>query len=207
MQIMADHDQHRWEVAGGMFGFKNKSQTQSYVDFLLDFSIQIKNNNNYSIDCDIAKEFFLKENNYIQHYGAGKKLQCSKPFPEHAPIASRFVGNIVNINNLFENLKLDIFGFKLADNDLFLYKPWNTKCVVTWYNEKDFIIKPIKTSSSTISESACFKTENGDGAKMVKSRDSIFIKWDDNCSKRAWVHDTNKIAIVHDSQIHFFEKV
>jgi hypothetical protein len=103
LHIMADHAQHRWIIAGGMFGKKNNND-HSLRDFMTCF--QAENPNEYEIDCVIAEKFFYREDNYVQHFGNGCKLQNSVPFPKHCMTNCTFVGAVVNMNHRYIELNL-----------------------------------------------------------------------------------------------------
>ena len=106
LHIMADCNQHVWNVAGGMFGYKN-NKNNNLINFILKYSNNFNDINKFANDCDIAEKFFLKDNNYIQHYRSGTKLNHSVPFPNLKAIKSLFVGNISDINKYYNDLKLE----------------------------------------------------------------------------------------------------
>jgi len=219
LHIMTDNEQHYWTIAGGMFGVRNNvnNSSSSLIDFILQFSNKVSNNNNYAIDCDICEQFFYKaDDNYIQHYGAGKKLARSMPFPPHKPIASVFVGNIMDINNYYDKLNLiqhypllrNKNTFKLKNNDLFYYPPWNTNCVVNWYNAVDFTLTPIKSDTSTSGENSCLKTENGEGIRLLTAGDiTISALWDGAQQKNVYISDENTLAVIHGNEHYYFTRV
>ena len=216
LHIMTDHPAHRWFIAGGMFGMRNNIDNASLTDFILKFSNKVTNNNNYEIDCDICQEFFYKPDNYIQHYGAGKCLTNSKPFPSHPPIDSFFVGNVVNITSYYGKLNLidhypvlcNKTPIKLKNNDLFYYPPWNTTCIVQWHSTEDFTLTPIKTEKSTSCDFSCLKTENGEGLKLVMAGDIIISAlWDGRERKNVYISDDNTIGVIHGNDYYFFTRV
>jgi hypothetical protein len=211
LHIMTDNSQHYWTIAGGMFGgknnIKNNTNKKKLIDFMLEFS-ENKSVNDYAIDCIIAEGFFYKNDNYIQHYGSGKKLDNSKPFPPHNSKNCSFVGDIVNINKYYQELDIKNKYFNnsslLQNNDIFSYPPWNTNCVLTWYNETDFILTPIKTNSSTCGPNSCLKTENGDGIKLMTIGTHINGLWDGHLHKEVFLEDENTIIIIHDNSKYKF---
>jgi hypothetical protein len=216
LHIMTDHQQHQWTIAGGMFGFRNNIKTSSLIDFTLRFSTNISNNNNYAIDCDICEKFFYKEDNYIQHYGAGKKLISSKPFPEHKPIDYDFVGCVVDINSYYGRLNLreryhqlcNKKTIQLKSNDLFYYPPWNANCIVNWYSAVDFTLTPIKSEKSTCGNNSSLKTERGEGVKLVTdSSITISVLWDGTEKRNVYISDENTLAIVHGNEHYYFTRV
>ena len=215
LHILTDNVQHRWSIAGGMFGFKNsKSHSESsLLKFIIDYSSKdISKNNIYAVDCTIAELFFLKGNNYIQHYGSGKKLDNSKSFPEHEKTNTEHVGEIVDINLHYYELNLEthypfLTEFKnisLKDGDLFYYSPWSTNCIVKWYNDTDFTMRDIKSDEKTYVRS--FKTENGDGLKVLKYGNSIDILWDGKSYKKMMFTDEDTISVKHDSKYYYFSR-
>ena len=103
LHIMADHQEHRWTISGGMFGKKN-SNDRSLRDFMTCFCAE--NPNEHAVDCVIAEKFFYREDNYVQHHGHGCKLQNSVPFPKHCMTNCTFVGDIVNIHAYYVALNL-----------------------------------------------------------------------------------------------------
>ncbi len=110
LHIMSDNRQHTWNVAGGMFGFKNDFKID-YTSSVLNISTQYNNlQNDFAIDCKITDDIFFNNysHSYIQHYSSGKKLDNSLPFPSHNPIDSGCVGNIVNIDKYYKNLNCDV---------------------------------------------------------------------------------------------------
>ena len=212
LHIMTDNSQHYWTIAGGMFGVKNNKNNinnniKNLSDFMLDFS-ENKSVNDYAIDCNIAEGFFYKNDNYIQHYGTGKKLENSTPFPPHNPKNCSFVGDIVNINKYYQELDIKNKYFNnsyiLQNNDIFSYPPWNTNCVLKWYNETDFILTPIKTDSSTCGPNSCLKTENGDGIKVMTIGTHINGLWEGHLHKEVYLEDENTLIIIHDSSKYKF---
>jgi hypothetical protein len=219
LHIMTDNEQHYWTIAGGMFGFHNiikSSSSSSLTDFILQFSNKVCNNNNYAIDCDICEQFFYKTDNYIQHYGAGKKLANSKPFPPHNPIDYDFVGCVVDINSYYGKLHLvqqypqlcNKKPITLKNNDLFYYPPWNTNCVVNWYNSVDFTLTPIKNEKSTSGTDSCLKTEHGEGLRLLKECGiTVSALWDGHEKKFVYVSDENTLAVIHGSDHYYFKRV
>ena len=205
LHIMTDNSHHYWIIAGGMFGVKNSNH--NLVDFMLEFS-ENKSANDYAVDCTIAEKFFYKHDNYIQHYGAGKKLENSKPFPHHKPNCS-FVGEIVNIITHYQNLNIyyKYFGnfdnYILKYNDMFSYSPWNTHCILKWYNETDFTLTPIMTKTSTCSPYNYLKTENGDGMKVMNTGARIHVLWDNHVRKEVYLKDENTLIVMHDREYEF----
>jgi len=103
LHIMSDHQEHRWTIAGGMFGKKN-SNDRSLRDFMTCFCAE--NPNEHAVDCVIAEKFFYRQDNYVQHHGHGCKLQNSVPFPKHCMTNCTFVGDIVNIHAYYVALNL-----------------------------------------------------------------------------------------------------
>ena len=219
LHIMTDHQQHYWTIAGGMFGFQNNikssSSSSSLIDFILQFSNKVSNNNNYAIDCDICEQFFYKTDNYIQHYGAGKKLANSKPFPPHNPIDYDFVGCVVDINSYYGKLHLiqhypqlcNKTPLTLKNNDLFYYQPWNTNCVVNWYNAVDFTLTPIKTENSTSAIESCLKTEHGEGLRLLTECGiTVSALWDCHEKKNVYISDENTLAVIHGSDHYYFTR-
>lgn len=205
LHIMTDNSHHYWTIAGGMFGVKRNKN--NIVDFMLEFS-ENKSTNDYAFDCTIAEKFFYKNDNYIQHYGAGKKLENSKPFPPHDIAQCSFVGEIVSIINYYQ--ELDIYykyfnncnNYILTYNDIFSYSPWNTNCILKWYNETDFTLTPIKTKTSTCTNS-CLKTENSDGIKLMNIGTRVNVLWDNCVYKEAYLKDENTLIIIHDREYQF----
>ena len=216
LHIMTDNEQHYWTIAGGMFGFKNSINNTSLIEFILHSYNNMSNNNNYAIDCDICERFFYKSDNYIQYYGAGKRLDFSKHFPPHQPIDYDFVGCVVDIKSYYGKLNivkkypilLQNIKISIKDEELFYYPPWNTNCVFTWYSAVDFKLTPVKTEKSTSGVDSCLKTENGDGIKLLTmSETSISVLWD-GCSRRdVYISDENTIAIIHDNDHYYFNRV
>jgi hypothetical protein len=206
LHIMADNKHHYWPIAGGLFGFKNNFN-DNIVNFMLNFS-KNKKNNNYAIDCTIAEKFFFKSDNYIQHYSAGKKLDNSRPFPTHEPIDSYFVGCIININKYYNKLNIEekyknYFNIKLVNGDIFYYTPWKTKCIIEWYNNVDFILKPINAINNDCRN---FKTENGNGILLTK-RNNITVLWDNKFNRTAFMDTDDIITVVHDDKEYYFTRV
>jgi hypothetical protein len=109
LHIMSDNRQHTWNIAGGMFGLKNNFKI-NYTNSLLKLSSQYTNQqDSFAIDCKITDDIFFNNysQSYIQHYSSGKKLDNNLPFPSHNSIDSVFVGNIVDINKYYKQLRLD----------------------------------------------------------------------------------------------------
>jgi hypothetical protein len=211
LHIMTDNSQHYWTIAGGMFGVKNINNiNNNLTDFMLEFS-ENKSVNDYAVDCTIAEGFFYKKDNYIQHYGSGKKLENSKPFPPHDQKNCSFVGDIVNINKYYIELDIKNKYFNnsslLKNNDIFSYPPWNTNCVLNWYNETDFTLTPIKTNTSTCGDNSCLKTENGDGIKLMTIGTHVNVLWDGYLHKEVYLEDENTIIVIHDNSKYKFTYV
>lgn len=200
LHIMTDNFQHGWTVSGGMFGVKRNKH--NFVDFMLEFS-ENKSANDYAFDCTIAEAFFYKNNNYIQHYGAGKKLENSKPFPTHNRKNCTFVGDIVNINKYYEELDIHNKYCSIAKNEMFYYSPWNTNCILKWYNETDFTLTPIKTDTSTSANYSCLKTENGDGITLMNIGTRVNVLWDGKSYKEVYLKDKDTFVIQHDKEYTF----
>ena len=223
LHIMTDNVQHYWTIAGGMFGIHNdvkrkrlSGSSSKLMDFIMNFSNEVSNMDDYAVDCVICEQFFFKEDNYIQHYGSGKLLENSKPFPPHSPMDCNFVGDIVDIHAIYSKLNAtqDHPGLRnkktmtLENNDLFYYPPWNSNCVVNWCNETDFTLTPIQTDKSTTIATSCLKTENGMGIKMLTSGDMIIpVLWDGQEQKHIYISDENTIALIHGIEHHYFTRV
>ena len=229
LHIMADHDQHYWTIAGGMFGIHNEvkrkrvsgsGSSSTLIDFIMIFSKKVSNMDEYAVDCVICEHFFFKDDNYIQHYGSGKLLENSKPFPPHSSMnCSNFVGDIVDIHAIYSKLNAtqDHPGLRnkktmtLANNDVFYYPPWNANCVVHWYSETDFTLTPIQTNKSTSAAMSCLKTENGNGIALLTGGDAaIPVVWDGQEQKHAYMSDENTITLIHgssDSEHYHFTRV
>ena len=222
LHIMTDNVHHYWTIAGGMFGIHNdvkrnrlSGSSSKLIDFIMNFSNEVSNVNDYAVDCVICEHFFFKEDNYIQHYGSGKLLEHSKPFPPHSPIDYDFVGCVVDINSYYGALNIvhhypllrNKKPMTLANNDSFYYPPWNANCVVHWYSETDFTLTPIQTNKSMSSEISCLKTENGLGIKMLTSDITISVLWDGEEQKHAYILDENTIAVIHGIEHYYFTRV
>jgi len=106
LHIMSDHIGHRWTIPGGMFGKKNNNNNTSFTNFIFDFYNET-DQNKYEVDCTIAEKFFYKQDNYIQHYSAGTRLENSVPFPPHDTTNCTFVGNYADMNGYFHLLKIE----------------------------------------------------------------------------------------------------
>jgi hypothetical protein len=107
--ILTDNVNHKM-IHGGMIGFKNNintTQPKNLLEFLINSSKNISKNNNYATDCIIAESFFYKEDNYIQHYGGGKKLENSTLFPVYERDSTIHVGEVVNMNILYDKLEIE----------------------------------------------------------------------------------------------------
>ena len=214
LHIMTDHQGHIWTITGGMFGFINRDNKMSLLNFLLAFSKKINNNNNYAVDCDIAQEFFYANYKYIQHYGAGKLLKDTIPFPDHPPVEPSFVGCIIDTRHEFHKMQLSNYypilnkdiNFKLSNGDLFYYKPWGTNCTALWYKDDDFIFLPIKTETSKSAPNSFYKTENGTGEIILKGKETA-IKWDGVHIRQSYAADSNTIAVIHGGQAHYFTRL
>lgn len=223
LHIMTDNVQHQWTITGGMFGICNdvkrkrdSGSSSTLMDFILNFSNNVSNNNNYAIDCDIAEQFFFKGGNYIQHYGGGKLLENSKPFPPHSPMDCNFVGDIVDIHAIYSKLNAtqdhpclrNKKTMTLSNNDLFYYPQWNAKCVVNWHSETDFTLTPIQTDKSTTISNSCLKTVNGNGIKLLTGGDAtIPVVWDGQEQKHMHIYDENTLAVIHGIEHHYFTRV
>ena len=69
---MTDNVHHYWTIAGGMFGIHNdvkrnrlSGSSSKLIDFIMNFSNEVSNVNDYAVDCVICEHFFFKEDNYI----------------------------------------------------------------------------------------------------------------------------------------------
>ena len=220
LYIMADNGQHYWTIAAGMFGIHNDvkrkrlsgSGPSSLTDFMLKFS-ENKSPSIYDLDASICEQFFFKDDNYIQHYGTGKLLANSKPFPPHLSMNCNFVGDIVNINDIYSKLNAThqptCLRMTLANHDIFYYPPWNSNCVVHWYSDTDFTLTPIQTNKSTSNANSCLKTVNGQGRQLLTA-DAIrpvVVGWDGHAQIRAFISDEHTITLIHGSEHHHFTRV
>jgi hypothetical protein len=184
---------------------------------MLQFSAENYNiHQSYDFDSKTIEKFLYKVNNYLQHYGAGKKMALSKPFPPHNPIDYDFVGCVVDINSYYGKLNLIQHYPQLCnkkpitfkDNDLFAYQPWNTNCILNWYSEVDFTLTPLKTEKSTSIVNSCLKTENGEGLRLIKeSGITISALWDGNTYRNVYISDENTIAVIHGNDHYYFTRI
>tara|TARA_Y100000389_G_scaffold197197_1_gene231313 strand:- start:432 stop:1295 length:864 start_codon:yes stop_codon:yes gene_type:complete len=213
LHIMTDNSQHTWPLLGGMIGFRNNHDfSVSFKDFMVK-----KNNNNqykYGLDCHIANDFFLKEDNYIQHHSAGFKHANSKPFPKHEPI-SGCVGNIVDIDKHYNNLCIEdtypclLRGAKNS-NARFMYSPWKSInqtgiCVIQWDSTGfDFTMECENNTKTNI---GTFKTENGDGQKLLSLNKEIKILWENRNYKSCYMPNEDTIVVIHGSHEYVFTKI
>lgn len=217
LHIMADHVQHYWTIAGGMFGINNdikrKRASSTLMDFILNFSNKVSNVDDYAMDCVICEQFFFKHDNYIQHYGSGKLLENSKPFPPHSPIDCDFVGCIVDIHAIHTKLNKTNYRTSLrmilTNDDTFYYHPWNAICVVRWYSDIDFTLTPIQTNKSTSGPNSCLKTVNGEGRHLLTADATtpITVIWDGHEQKHAFISDENTITVIHGGEHYHFNRV
>jgi hypothetical protein len=215
LHIITDNSQHTWTIGAGMFGFKNNNNNnnKNLLDFMLKF-LEGKSSDVYDLDAQIAEGFFFKENNYIQHYSSGKKLENSIDFPIHNKTTyCNFVGDIVNIKKYYQELDIENKYFIkkyiiLNNKDVFSYGPWNTNCILEWYNETDFLVIPIKTNNSTSISCSCLKTMNGDGKKMMDIGTRVNVLWDGHRYIEAFLDEEYNINVNHGNQgIHKFTKL
>ena len=188
-----------------VFGFKNNHR-KNLSNFMLEFCKDISSNN-YAVDCSIAESFFYNQNNYIQHYRSGKQLENSISFPDYTSLTPfKHVGCIDNINEYYNNLEIDKkynFKYNLKNNDIFYYGPWKSNCILNWYTENDFIIKPLDSKLSNCS----LKTLNGDGSKLRNIGTCINVLWDNNSYKEAFLYDNDTIIIIHNNIKYNFTRV
>lgn len=105
LHIMCDHENHIWTIPGGMFGKKN-NDNRLFTYFMVNISNKT-NPNEYQADCTIAKDFFYKPNNYIQHHSNGNRLKNSVPFPSHDKTNCTFVGDYADIIQYFHDLEIE----------------------------------------------------------------------------------------------------
>ena len=219
LHIMNDSIGHNFWMAG-LFGYKNNNNNKKNIlEYILNIS-NSKNISHYSGDAEIAKEFFYNNDNHIQHYNSGLKFINYKNFPSHKPISCSIVGNIINIDNYFENMKLKelypILNSDTSNNiitttvDKYYYLPWkcNSKdgspiCTIIWYND-DFImtIDPEKKYGH-----GTFKTENSDGKKLMNIGTKIKILWENCDYKECFMSDENTIIVMHGNKPYQFTKI
>ena len=108
LHIMSDNHQHVWKVACGMFGIKNDYKI-NFQNEIIKLANVYNNQNEFDMDAKMTENIFYNnyKHSYIQHFQDGKRLDNSFAFPKHESIESSFVGNIVNINKYFNNMKLN----------------------------------------------------------------------------------------------------
>ena len=213
LHCMQDSNGHCWSTLGGMIGVQNKFRNSSFLNFMIDYcdkntEVTFK----YAFDCKVAEIFFLKENNYIQHYRAGTKLENNIPFPKHKQCDNWLVGNIIDIDKYFYHLKLEeLYPILKPDNKSLLikqsekynYYPWKATCFLLW-NEDDFImtVDPYKKDGNKT-----FCTLNGDGKKIMEIGTKIQVLWESKNMKEAYKLDENTIVVIHDGKPYYFNKV
>lgn len=208
LHTMKDAGGHAWDILCGMFGFKNKNNSKS----LLDFCLSLNENNiehRYAFDCYVAKTFFLKNDNYIEHYKSGKKLENSKPFPPHKPIDCYLVGNIVNIENYYNKFELEKLYPQLIElrndeinADKYMYTPWRcfkTPPLCKLIHENDDIIMTIHDNKT--SGAGTFRTTNKDGKKLLAG-EKVNIWWENKKYFKGYKKDDN-IVIIHDNNVEY----
>ena len=215
LMIMSDNTQHTWTIAGGMFGKRNNN-LRNFSKFVLKYSADnLKNQNKFANDCEIAEQYFYKKDNYIQYYRLGKKLKFSKSFPNLDPIPSQFVGNISNLQREYEKLKIEEkFPFLkkdkiLKDGDLFLYKPWSSLtnklepiCKVKWEGD-DIVIK--LENNYLKNKKGILKSQNNQGIKLLDSFGTkIKVLWDNVGYREIYVSDPNTIKVLHNEKSYDF---
>ena len=215
LMIMSDYHQHTWTIAGGMFG-KINNNNNNISDFLVKYTnTNLTNINKFSNDCVIAEQYFYKENNYIQYYRAGKKLDNSIPFPDLSAIHCGFVGNISPIVKYYTDLQLEkVYPFlsnnsSINENDKFLYNPWKhcfknsePACSVIWKDD-DLIMTVDPNKESGI---GTWKTLNGDGKKLIELNTHIQILWENKKYLDAYMPDKNTISVKHGETWYNFNK-
>ena len=77
--------------------------------------------------------------------------------------------------------------------------------IIKWYNDTDFILKDIK--SDEISDIKSFKTQNGDGLKILKHGNSIDVLWDGNTYKKVMFIEEDRISVTHGDKYYYFTRV
>jgi hypothetical protein len=202
LHLMHDNTQHTWTILAGMFGVKNNHENS-----ILNFIFENRFEDVYDTDALIAEKFFYKDNNYIQHYGSGKKLLNSLRFPEY--IKDKDFGCIGSIDSKrIEKyyLENELYRLLIKNDDIFYYKPWNTNCTFTWINNNaDFMLKPIQTPNSTSCEYSSLITQNGDGIRLMKG-EHINVLWDNRLYKEVYLSN-DQIIIIHDKKEYVFEYI
>ena len=206
LMIMSDYTQHTWTIAGGMFG-KINNNNNNISDFIVKYNnTNITNIDKFANDCKIAEQYFYTENNYIQYYRAGNKLDNSIPFPDLSSIHCGFVGNISPILKYYTDLQLEsIYPFLcnttyLNNNEKFLYSPWSCffknrrpLCTLIWEGD-DFTITvdPNKKIGN-----GTLRTLNGDGKKILQLNTHVQIFWEGKTYLEAYMPNNETISINH----------
>ena len=106
-----------------------------------------------------------------------------------------------------DSFDIPLKGFTIENGDEFYYQPWNTKCIASWYSDSDFILKPVRTNTSTSSQESCFKTENGNGKKLLQSNSSILVNWEDNEKRQAYISNKDTISILFKEGLYHFTRI
>tara|TARA_Y100000816_G_C26107818_1_gene589430 strand:- start:5505 stop:7730 length:2226 start_codon:yes stop_codon:yes gene_type:complete len=217
LHIMTDNSQHYWTIAGGMFGIQNKVGNKSNIlDYLLTIDTNI-NTYTYAYDCIAAEKFFYNDTNYIQYHSNGKLLSNSKKFPKHKPIFCFFVGNVIDIDKLYNQLELEkkypILKFDnnliIKNGDKFLYTPWRGAsknkdgiCTVLWNNNDFKMVANIDKPNG----SGTFSTFNEDGLKLLNIGTTIKILWDNHTYRECYMSDKDTICVKFNDNIFTFTR-
>jgi len=125
--------------------------------------------------------------------GAGNSYGFSKP-------EIRLFVNIVCYLVGFQLIP-DTFSLTVPDHAAWSYPPWGN-CVSDWHGD-DLWLKA--ESAPDFNGTRCFKTENGDGKRLI-SRYPIRAKWDNSGYHNAYMVDAKTIAVKHDDGYHNFTR-
>lgn len=211
LMLMSDSTEHKWAVNAGMFG-KVKSRKNNVVNYILR-SRDKKTSIAYDDDAKIAEKYFLKKDNYVQYYRAGKKLENHLPFPDLSPIHCVTVGNISPMLKYYIDLGLEeLYPFLSYKSDVvrhsrYYYEPWKlhfklSTPLCSFIKDGDDFVMTVDPKRST--GVGTWRTINGDGIKLLKLNTHIQILWEDQRFIEAFKPDKNTINVKHGESWHSF---
>jgi len=91
----------------------------------------------------------------------------------------------------------------IKTGDRFNYVPWGGECVVEWHGN-DIWLRRTDTNFNGI---RCWKTQNGDGIKLITLNTHVNLLWDNVGPHDAYMPNANTINVLHDTIWYNFTRI
>jgi len=91
----------------------------------------------------------------------------------------------------------------IKTGDRFNYGPWGGECVVEWHDNDLWL----RRTDANFTGTRCWKTQNGDGVKLIQLNQHVNLLWDNTGLHEAYISDANTINVLHGTTWYTFTRI